>query len=1328
MRKTRVFLAVFMASAILLGVLGYQAEVKAANPYLPLWEHIPDGEPRIFEDPDNPGKYRVYIYGSHDTKQIAYCGYDITVWSAPVEDLNNWRNDGIAFQSIVNGAPDTLFAPDVVEVKESDGTKTYYLYPNNQASGRKSMVAKSKRPDGPYEVSNWKAGSNKTETEGIMGFDPAVFVDDDGRVYGYWGFQQSNAAELDPTTMATLKSGATIINGMVGNSNDMPAGNEFRFFEASSLRKVKGKYVFIYSRKTNVGEYGLGASNNTLAYAYGDTPLGPWTYGGTIVDARGPVIGENGLMTGSQSGVNTHGSILEINGQWYVFYHRSINNDGYSRQSMVSPINVDVTADGKVVITGTKTVKDSKGNEYTGVEVTSEGFELNGLNPYKYYSAGITSFIRNNSYVKAAYDTWNDDAPVVNNKNNSIVGYKYFNFDGNPVNGQSTQLELYLTPKGVDATIDIMLDNPWTAQGGKKIGSLSISKDAVQQKTKMIVPLPDLDVTDGKHGIYFVFKSASSNVISDLNGLKFSFAQVPALNEIFNSNLNRWNINAGSPVVDHGLILTNASSITSKVGADWKHYEFASHMNLIQGTVGLRFLQSDEKNYYELQLNDGNLILSSVLYGKKTTLTTTSHAFKPNEYASVSIAKVNNLITIRINGIVVLQQQNSDHDTGTIGVTSYDGSSAIISSVLVQKSEEEEIVPATFSVSVDGVPVPDFAVSAYDYNVLEYSYIVPAGTTTVPTITAASSDTDVKVSISQPDTPLGTAVVRFNKGDKVKTYKVHFSSNETVSFASGLPQDWQVLNPTNTDNPLGAITTSGNTVSIQTYKNDSDYPNDHDVIQLPYSTAQNWTFTVRIQTDKPINDASITRYSQVGLAIRTTSTGEYFKLNAMNSGTNINVNSAARSGSTRYGNTSSTTLNTQQYYWLRLVKTGFALQAYYSTNNGGSWTSFDSPVSYVPEFFQGAKLQLYGVNRSPSTDLKATYTVNLMMSDGESQEAASAQQAVEQGANLFGTGIAVPNADSDSPLTKVTKAQQFLAGNQALNQLGVTGNVYYQEDRFALSLAKGAASMTIKPFIIVTSREWPDFEQLVKQAKALSPNVYTAASWNKLQNALADAEQLNQQSDAVSIALVYYKVKAALDAMEQTKAKGVPGAPVLSSNNGYDTGLQGGSYTITMNMWYGNNGSTYKLYENGVLIDSQWLTDRSPSAQTAQTEVSGKVNGTYVYTCELINSYGTTSCSPITVKVTDASPGAIVLSNDNWDGNGDYKVTMNMWWGTNAGVYMLYENGVLIDTQTLPVNTPNAQTAVTSITGRTRGTYEYRAELKNDAGLTESKIMKVTVQ
>ena len=61
------------------------------NPFLPLWEHIPDGEPYVFEDPDNPGKYRVYIYGSHDNLITEYCGRDQVVWSAPVDSLNHWR-------------------------------------------------------------------------------------------------------------------------------------------------------------------------------------------------------------------------------------------------------------------------------------------------------------------------------------------------------------------------------------------------------------------------------------------------------------------------------------------------------------------------------------------------------------------------------------------------------------------------------------------------------------------------------------------------------------------------------------------------------------------------------------------------------------------------------------------------------------------------------------------------------------------------------------------------------------------------------------------------------------------------------------------------------------------------------------------------------------------------------------------------------------------------------------------------------------------------------------------------------------------------------------
>jgi len=194
------------------------------------------------------------------------------------------------------------------------------------------------------------------------------------------------------------------------------------------------------------------------------------------------------------------------------------------------------------------------------------------------------------------------------------------------------------------------------------------------------------------------------------------------------------------------------------------------------------------------------------------------------------------------------------------------------------------------------------------------------------------------------------------------------------------------------------------------------------------------------------------------------------------------------------------------------------------------------------------------------------------------------------------------------------------------------------------------------------------------------------------------------------------------------KATGVPGQWVLSNNNGQDTGLLDGDYQITMNMWWGNNGTVYKLYENGALIDTQTLRDDSPAAQTAVTNITGKENGTYTYTAELTNSFGTTVSAAHVVIVKDAAPAKPVLSNDNWDGDGEYKVTMNLWWGMNGKEYRLYENGILIDTKTLTAGTPNAQTASTSITNRSPGVYEYRAELLNDQGVSESAIMKVTVK
>ena len=495
------------------------------NPYLPMWEYIPDGEPYVFDDPDSLGKKRVYIYGSHDSMITGYCGRELVTWSASVDSLDRWRYDGVIFEVKKNSNGeylhqekwgDVLYAPDVAEKVEADGTKTYYLYPNNQCGGRNRMVAKSKRPDGPFEVINWNP-ENPNENVGDLRFDPAVFIDDDGRVYGYWGFEEAYAAELDPTTMATVKPGTQVMKNYINHHKEPGI---FRFFEASSMRKIKDKYVLIYSRYTGDGEFGLPTSNYTLAYAYSNSPLGPFVYGGTIIDGRGRDVDNlaRPIATATING-NTHGSICEINGQWWVFYHRQTGLDEFSRQAMVAPIEVQVTEGihGKVYI--------SEG------EYTSEGFATQGLNPFKRHSAGITCYytgpkpaIHNwpnktffGSYVKPLrlervpqgdpYDLSVNHNPVINNTDGSTIGYKYFNFDYT-YSVPHLQLKMNVLPLGVDATIEVYVDSPYPSRGGKLVGEFKLSSSLAKKITELKTDVPALSQYQGKHALFFVVKSA----------------------------------------------------------------------------------------------------------------------------------------------------------------------------------------------------------------------------------------------------------------------------------------------------------------------------------------------------------------------------------------------------------------------------------------------------------------------------------------------------------------------------------------------------------------------------------------------------------------------------------------------------------------------------------------------------------------------------------------------------------------------------------------------------------------------------------------------------
>lgn len=189
-----------------------------------------------------------------------------------------------------------------------------------------------------------------------------------------------------------------------------------------------------------------------------------------------------------------------------------------------------------------------------------------------------------------------------------------------------------------------------------------------------------------------------------------------------------------------------------------------------------------------------------------------------------------------------------------------------------------------------------------------------------------------------------------------------------------------------------------------------------------------------------------------------------------------------------------------------------------------------------------------------------------------------------------------------------------------------------------------------------------------------------------------------------------------------------PGRGVLSTTSGWANGLHDGTFTVSMNMWWGINGSVFRLYENGELISTQALTPNSPSAQVATVQISGRSNGTYEYTGELVNSKGVTATTRTTVKVKHAAPAVPVLSHDNWDGDGNFLLTADLWWGTNGTTYRLYENGVLIDEQAFAAASPNAQRATTAVAARAKGSYTYVAEFANAAGATRSKPMTVKVR
>ena len=301
------------------------------NPYLPSYEYIPDGEPYVFDG-------RVYVYGSHDRfGAMSFCENDYVTWSAPEEDLSDWRYEGIIFHRTDDPMNEDgkapLFAPDVQ--KGTDGK--YYLY-YAPAGLNVIGVACSEKPAGLYSFCGHVKYSDNTllgqkKEHGIV-FDPGVFLDDDGQVYLYYGFTplgvDLKGVQTGPFVVKLEGDMYTMKEDPVPVEICGCADRGHSFFEASSMRKINGKYYFIYSS----------LNSHELCYAIGKNSMGPFEYGGAL-HSNGD-IGYQGRKEENRTCYtgNNHGSLVCIKGRWYIFGHRMTNYTAFSRQGVAEAVRI----------------------------------------------------------------------------------------------------------------------------------------------------------------------------------------------------------------------------------------------------------------------------------------------------------------------------------------------------------------------------------------------------------------------------------------------------------------------------------------------------------------------------------------------------------------------------------------------------------------------------------------------------------------------------------------------------------------------------------------------------------------------------------------------------------------------------------------------------------------------------------------------------------------------------------------------------------------------------------------------------------------------------
>jgi len=397
------------------------------------------------------------------------------------KDMVNWTDHGSIYAAGKNGAAKTAnnsWAP-AAAWKMIDGKPKFFLYFANNGSG--IFVLTSDSPTGPFtDPLGTELISRNTPTcaSVLWLFDPAVFVDDDGSAYIYFGggVPQNNPAH--PYTARVAKLG----DDMISIDGDPVAIDPPYLFEDSGIHKMGNTYYYTYSSNFSVDsagtkEYGL--KNGEICYMTSDSPMGPFTYQGVILPNPGEFFGTGG---------NNHHCVFNFRGDWYITYHAQsvVDRLGYRPGSGYRSTHID-----KLAINEDGTLGRTKG--------TRAGVEQSGyLNPYEtveaetiWNSAGVNT----TQYGETSVACGSGNMVVCDIETGSWIGLKGVDF------GDKGATEMVASVCGgtEEGVIQIRIDRLM----GDIVGYLTIPAGDGVTYTEQVGKL--LETVTGVHDLYFTF-------------------------------------------------------------------------------------------------------------------------------------------------------------------------------------------------------------------------------------------------------------------------------------------------------------------------------------------------------------------------------------------------------------------------------------------------------------------------------------------------------------------------------------------------------------------------------------------------------------------------------------------------------------------------------------------------------------------------------------------------------------------------------------------------------------------------------------------------------